>query len=558
MSDARISDLVGKLWSGELSRRDFIKRATAAGMGASVISAALSQGTMVAPGAKPGGSWSRYQADATTLIIADSLIGNQWLTLDPAWFFEINSTAAMNLVNEPLYHIPDGNKPTEIVPLLATDLPSFSEDGLVATIKLRQGVKFHDGSSFDASSVKFVFDRILGPEQTLRKGTWAQVLEKVDVVDQYTVKFTTKVVDPFFHTRLTGNGTGAIFSADAFKKNGIPGMAKNPVGTGPFKFTEWVKDDHVTVERFDGYWGGAPYLDKVIVKPLPEAETRVIGLESGDIQLAIRLNPEHIDRIEKNNKLKLLRNDTQRHYYMGMALLKKPYSDIRVRQALNYAIDKESLLKNTLSGLGKLQGGLLPVGAPGYVDLSGFKYDPAKAKQLLADAGYPNGFTATFTGTKGIYLKDYEIEQALQVMWKAVGVNINLNIVENAKYLELLREDPKKSSLEMWWDTMGGAGQNPAEYFLTRFGCDFFRPVGTNTAGACFPGIDSLAQTARVELDAAKRNATLKTVQEQMSEQAPAVWLFSITQLTGTSAKLHDPVIRNESLFADAKTWLEE
>lgn len=443
----------------------------------------------------------------------------------------------------------------DYVPNLAT---SWEANGLTWTFKLRPGVKFHDGTAFDASSVKFVFDRIQGPEQTLRKGTWAQVLDKVDVVDPLTIRFTTKNVDPFFHTRLGGNGTGAIFSSEAFKKNGVQGMARNPVGTGPFKFTEWVKDDHVTVERFDGYWGGVPYLDKVTVRPLPEAETRVIGLESGDIQLAIRLNPEHIERVEKNTKLKLLRNDTQRHYYMGMALLKKPFSDLRVRQALNHAIDKESLLKNTLSGLGKLQGGLLPVGSPGYQDLPGFKYDPAKAKQLLADAGYPSGFTATFVGTKGIYLKDYELEQAMQQMWKAVGVTINLNIVENAKYLEFLREDPRKSTLEMWWDTMAAAGQNPAEYFLTRFGCDFFRPVGTNTAGACFSDIDALANTARIELDATKRNATLKTVQEMMSAQAPAVWLLSITQLTGTSAKLHDPIIRNESLFADAKTWLEE
>src|SRR4029079_4271287 len=190
MTDTRISYLVGKLWSGDLSRRDFIKRATAAGMGASVISAALSQGAMAAPGAKSGGSWSRYQADASTLVIADSLIGNQWLTLDPAWFYEINSTAAMNLVYEPLYHIPDGTKPTEIVPLLATDFPSLSEDSLVATITLRQGVKFHtSGNEMTSADVIFSWARLKniafqGP--VLASDHWTEVA----AVDDYTITIT--------------------------------------------------------------------------------------------------------------------------------------------------------------------------------------------------------------------------------------------------------------------------------------------------------------------------------------------------------------------------------
>lgn len=513
---------------------------------------AVSAATLVvacAPSAGPTPAAAKTPRRGGTLTYAAAADA---ITFDPT---NIGDAVGANVSRMMFEGLTKQDEKLEYVPSLAS---SWEAVGLTWTFKLRSGVKFHDGSSFDASSVKFVFDRIQGPEQTLRKGTWAAVLDKVEVVDPLTVRFTTKYVDPFFHTRLDGGSTAAVFSAEAFKKFGAKDMARNPVGTGPFRFFEWVKDDHITVERFDGYWGGPPYLDKVLIRPLPEAETRVIGLESGDVQLAIRLNPEHIDRLERNPKLKLVKNDTQRHYYMGMAFLKKPYSDIRVRQALNHAIDKESLLKNTLSGLGKLQGGLLPVGAAGYAEVPGFKYDPAKAKQLLAEAGYPNGFTASFVGTKGIYLKDYELEQAMQQMWKAVGVTINLNIVENAKYLEFLREDPRKSPLEMWWDTLSGAGANPAEYFLTRFGCDFFRPVGTNTAGSCFPAIDALANTAKVELDAAKRNATLKTMQEQMSLQAPAVWLFSITQLTGTSAKLHDPVIRNEALYVDAKTWLED
>ena len=473
------------------------------------------------------------------------------VTLDPQNIGDTVSVNTSMMIHEGLTR---QNATLAYEPSLAL---SWEASGLTWTFKLRQGVKFHDGSAFDANSVKFVFDRILGPEATLRKGTWVPILDKVEVVDPFTVRFTTKYVDPIFPTRVSGNGATAILSADAFKKFGKD-IGRNPVGTGPFKFTEWVKDDHVTVERFDGYWGGAPLLDKVIVKPQPEAEARLISLEAGDMQLVIRLNPEHIQRVEGNKKLTLLRTDTLRHYYMGMAALKKPYSDVRVRQALNYAIDKESLVKNVLSGLGRVQGGLFPKGTPGFVDLPGFKYDPAKAKQLLADAGYPNGFTASFMATKGIYLKDFELAQAMQQMWKAVGVTINLDVVENAKYLERLREDPRKSTLEMWWDTLASGGESGPDYVINRFGCDKFRPVGSNTAGSCFPEIDKLALPAQQELDRSKSDAVMKTVQEMLSEQAPAVWLFSITQLTGTSAKLHDPAIINELLTVTGKTWLEE
>lgn len=521
-----------------ITRRALLTAAGAAAIAACAPSVSAPAAPTSAPTPRRGGALT-YAASADIV------------TLDPTNIGDAVSANSSRMIFEGLTRQrPD----LSYGPALAT---SWEASGTTWTFKLRQGVKFHDGTDFDASSVKFLFDRILGPENTLRKGTWQGIVASVDVVDRFTIRFTTKYVDPFFDTRVSDGSTASIIGPDAFKKRGRD-FAKDPVGTGPFKLGEWVKDDHFTVERFDGYWGGAPYLDKVVVRPLPEAETRVIALESGDAQLAIRLNPEHIARVEGNKKLRLIRNDTTRHYYTGLANLKKPYSDIRVRQALNHAIDREALVKNTLAGLGSIQGGLLPKGAAHYVDLPGFRYDPARAKQLLAEAGHPSGFSAKFVGTKGVYLKDFEIEQAMQDMWKAVGVNIELNIVENAKYLEFLREDPRKSALEMWWDTFSGAGAGSADYVLQRFGCKNFRPVGTNTAGSCFPDIDAVAEQAVVELDEKKRGGLMKTVQEQLAAQAPAVWLFSITQLTGASARLHDPVVRNESLSVDEKTWLEE
>ena len=528
----------------ELSRRSLLKAAGLTAGAVGVASLGFACGPAAGPAALPSSGVPRRGGTLTYAASADIV------SLDPPNIGDTVSANAQLLIYEGLVaQTPD----LELLPSLAT---SWEVNDLAWTFKLRTGVQFHDATPFNAAAVKFVFDRILGPERTLRKGIWAAILERVEVVDDGTVRFVTKYTDPFFPTRVVANASGAIFSPAAFRRLGAD-LAKNPVGTGPFRFVEWVKDDHLTVERFDGYWGGAAYLDRVVIRPVPEAETRVIALEAGDVQLAIRLNPEHVARVQQNARLKLLRTDTTRHYYMGLANLKRPWSDVRVRQALNYAVDKQGLINNLFQGLAKLQNGLLPLGTPGYVDLPGFPYDPAKAKQLLNDAGYPNGFSASFVGPKGSYLKDFELMQALQQQWKAVGVEIKLDIVEFAKYLELLRMDPKQSPLEMWFDTMAGGGQGP-DYFINRFGCDSFRPVGTNTAGSCDPGIDRLAAEAQRTLDPAKRNQLMKDAQEQLSRAAPAVWLFSIAQIAGTSARVHDAVFtRNENLTVDAHTWLE-
>ncbi|MDQ2684075.1 MAG: ABC transporter substrate-binding protein, partial [Chloroflexota bacterium] len=188
MTAHRLSDLVGKLWSGDLSRRDFIKQATAAGIGASAISAALSQGAMAAPGARHSGPTSRLQADATTLVIADVLNGQDWLHMDPGWFYEINSSQAINLLYECLYHIPDGANPTGIEPLLADGPIEFSEDGLTATVKLRQGVTFHSGNPLTAADVVFSFHRLknIGFQASfLAIDYWNEVV----AVDDSTVQF---------------------------------------------------------------------------------------------------------------------------------------------------------------------------------------------------------------------------------------------------------------------------------------------------------------------------------------------------------------------------------
>ena len=481
-----------------------------------------------------------------TLTFANSA---EVVTLDPPSIGDTVSTNVAAMMYEGLV----AYTPTlEIKPQLAL---SWETTGKTWTFKLRPGVKFHDGTPFNAAAVKTNVDRLLGPDKPLRQGIYAPVIDRVEVIDDATVRFTTKFVDAYFLTRLTANQALAMVSPAAIAKFGKD-LSRNAVGTGPFKFLEWIKDDHISVVRNDDYWGDKAYLDKVTIRPVTEPEARLIALQSGDVQLAIRLNPEQLARVQGEAALAADQVTTIRHLFMGMAVMKKPFSDLRVRQALNHAIDKESIVKNLYLGTAEVLGGPVPQGGDGYAPMPGFPYDVAKAKALLTQAGYPNGFSATLVGPKGTYVKDFELQQAVQQQLRVIGVDIKIETVEFAKYLEFLRMDPTKSPLEMWQDAWTGI--TATEAILNRYGCKNFRPTGGNTHGFCDSKVDDLIERAQEIAEPATRAPLVKQAQELVSQAAPSIWLLSLKQIAGRSKKLHAPVfMRTEVLTVDEHTWLE-
>jgi len=524
--------------NGTVDRRTLLK--LAGGAGVSVVAAAACAPS--APAAAPVLTPRR----GGTLTYATSA---ELVSIDPAYSGDANSSAALLLMFEPLI---GQNTDLELVPRLAT---SWEAADRVWTVKLRSGVQFHDGTPFNADAVKAHFDRLAGPERPTRGGGWVAIIDKVEVVDQQTMRFTTKVTDAFFPYRLASPTLGFIESPSALAKLGKDGFGRAPVGTGPFKFGEWVKDERFTAVRNDAYWGDKAYLDKVVIRPTPEAEARAIALESGDAQMIVRLNPEQLSRFA-GARYRVSTKSSTRTLFIGMAAMKKPFNDIRVRQALNYAIDKDSIAKNIYGGLGEVVGGQVPPGVPGYVKVAGFPYDQARAKRMLADAGYPNGFSATLVGTKGAYLKDHEMQQALQQQLRAVGVDLKLEIVELAKYLELIRTAPDKSPLEMWFDSW--VGVEASGYVVDRYGCAKLRPAGANTAGFCDASIDSAAISAVATTDATQREALLKSAQERISQAAPSIWVLAAREAAGLSAKLHGVVHRRDTILTvDEHTWLE-
>ncbi len=528
---------------GRISRRALLRSAgvVAGAVGVTALGAACApSGAPVAPAA----SLAPRRGGTLTYVRSTDAI-----TLDPANAGDLGGSG--NTITMIFEGLVEYDPELEVRPALAT---KWDVKDTVWTFTLRAGVKFHDGTPFNASAAKAHFDRLLGAEKPLRANQWVPFVSKVEAVDESTLRFTTTFVDGYFLRRLADT-SGYIVSPDAVKKSGKD-ISKNAVGTGPFKLVEWVKDDRIVVARNDEYWGAKAYLDKVVIRPVPDAEARAIALESGDAQLSSGLNPEQVSRLQGNPKLTVIQKPTTRNQFVGMASLKKPWSDLRVRQALNYAIDKESIVKNLFLGTAEVLNGAVAPGVADHVAVPGFGYDVAKAKTLLAQAGYANGFSATLVGTKGQIAKDFELQQFLQQQLKAVGVEVKIQSLENAKYLELLRMNPATSPLEMWMDNWGGV--NAADVIENRYGCDWFRPKGNNTAGFCDRSVSDLASQASRTTDPTRRAALLKEAQEKVSLAAPSIWLFVSKSIQASDKRLHAPFIsRNGSVYADEHTWLE-
>lgn len=479
-----------------------------------------------------------------TLTYASSADVNNF---DPALRGGTISEAAKKLVYSSLVRETPGR---EVKPDLAT---AWRVDGTVWTLTLRQGVKFHDGTPFNAQAVKYHYDRLFSAENPQRAADWRPFLDRVEVVDDYTVRFHTRFPDPFFLQRLAASSQ--IESPEAHKKLGRD-IARNPVGAGPFRFREWTSGVRVVLVRNDDYWGDKAYLDQVVIRPVPEAGARAIALESGDIQLSDLISPEDMPRLQRNASIVLDSKATVRQLTVGLHNMKKPFDDLRVRQALNYAVDRQAIARGVYQGLAEAIPGAVPPLATGFAQVESFEYNPARAKELLGQAGYANGFSATFIGTKGRYFKDFELMQAIQQQLKQVGVDARIQSVEWARYLELVNMAPDRSPLEMWLD--GWSGDRATDILQQRFGCDSFRPRGINLHGYCNKDLDALVNEAVRILDDTRRNNFLRLAQVLIRRDAPSIWGLTTKATAGMSRKLHGVLhFPDETLTVDERTWLE-
>jgi glutathione transport system substrate-binding protein len=452
--------------------------------------------------------------------------------LDPQ---DTNDNASFSIEKPILEGLIGFNEKMQQIPQLAERWDA-SADAKVYTFYLRKGVKFHDGTPFNAAAVKANFDRVRNPENKLRRYTLYKIISQIEVIDDSTVRFT--LTEPFGAMIATfAHPAGAINSPTAVQKYGKDYM-KNPVGTGPYKFVEWVPNDHITLVRNPDYWDKTndAKVDRIIVKPVPEDGTRIAMLQKGDAQFINPVPYSMAELVKKDKNLSLAESESVYTFWVAMNAQKKPFSDVRVRQAMNYAINKDAIIKAVLRGHGKPADSPLAPQVWGYTPVKTYPYDPAKAKALLAEAGYPNGFKTLLRGVAQTDPK--EIMVAIQGQLKQVGVDVEIAALPaaalSADRFKPLEENRGEMDYAGWSPSTGDAdwGIRP---LLTK---DNWPPSNFTIGFYTNPKLEEQVKIALQTADPAKRKAAYAEAQKIIMDDCPWVFLWVNHVLGGSRANV--------------------
>ena len=447
------------------------------------------------------------------------------VNLDPAQVTDLNSNRVGRRIVETLVTFPEES--TQIVPGLAESW-AVSKDGLRYTFRLRKGVSFHDGTPLDAEAVKFSIDRQINPEHPFNKlGKYPFAnfffgnIKAVEVVDPLTVEFVLKEPRASFLAVLTA-GAASIVSPTAVRKYGQD-YALTPVGTGPFKYVSWERGQRVVLEKNPSYWRFSVKLDRVIYRPIVEDQARLTELLTGALDLIVGTPPDYVGQLEANPKVTLLKQVGAHVWYLGINNQKKPFDDKRVRQALNYAVNKDAIVRDVLKGTGSLSvGPVLPKtwGADG--GLKPYPYDPERARKLLADAGHPAGFTTTlWVPESGSGMQSpVAMSTVIQSNLKAVGVNVSLQTMEWGAYLAKLRSKEQELFALSW---MAG-NEDPDMVMYPLLHSSQWTPNGPNRALYKNERFDEMLHQARLTTDEKKRADLYRQAQRILVDDAP--WIF--------------------------------
>lgn len=410
----------------------------------------------------------------------------------------------------------------EIQPGLAEEWEYIDDNTL--QFKLREGVEFHNGEPFNAEAVKFTFDRLLGEEGA--KGPQQanyESIESVEIVDDYTVNFNLKENDPVLLTKLAGYGA-VIVPPKYIEEHGAEHFSMNPVGTGPFKMTSYKQDQETILEKNENYWKeGIPKLDKVTFRIIPEASTRLAELQTGNIDIMKRAEVSQVDAIKGDDKLELLEVGTPTAYSLRFDVSKEPVDDVRVRQAINYAIDKEAIIDEILQGYGDLITSFQSELSFGYNDdLEPYPYDVEKAKELIKEAGAEGSTLDLYVpGNDGTFK---EIAQVVSFYLEEIGLTTNIETVDSNTFnTELIPNGNAGHMYRMGWGGWTLDFDNTA-YLMYKEG-EFWNPSFHDDK------VDELLEKQHTSIDQEEREEIFKELTERLHELAIEVNLYSVVDL---------------------------
>lgn len=466
-------------------------------------------------------------AGAKTLVIG---FDDDLFTLDPADFSHRQTEAMLRQVYEGLStYMPD----RDIVLELAESIEAV--DDVTYKVKVRQGVTFHDGTPLTAEDVAFSINRLvkegaMAGRTSQRRSLLGPTREAI-AVDNDTVLIKLDHPWPLFERFIPLQMIVPHSVGDEY--------IDHPIGTGPFVFEEWVRGSHFTVVRNENYWGKKPQLDRVVFRIIEDASARVAALRAGEVDIATFIPVHEIPSLESASHLEVVSVLGTRSYFLELNVNKPPFNDIRVRQAMNYAVDIDTIINVLYEGRATRIPFILSPQAFAYHDgLQKYPYDPAKAKKLLAEAGYPNGFEFELD-VVDIHRSRAEIYQA---MLAQVGIRVKIRTWPNSGALKDAWWQAKKLPVEQQRDAIlndwGNSSLDPYDILIPKFHSDPYGLGRGNYSGYANPEVDRLLEsTLQATSDEERRDAFMR-VQEIIYHDVPMVFEFVPHEIYGVNRRV--------------------
>lgn len=499
-------------------------------------------------------------------LAADLVVGVRAgpLSIDPDFTAAGTHAEAMKHIYDTL--IRSGNH-LELEPGLAESWTAI--DDSTWEFKLRKGVKFHDGSDFTAEDVKFSIERIpavSGPNPTT---IYVRRVKSVEIVDTHTIRVKTDGPAPtlpndFIRIFVVSHIAAKDFSTKETANEGF-NTGKAAIGTGPYKFVSWTPKEELVMQRFDGYWGGKEPWDKVIRKEIPNDAARVAQLKAGQLDIIARVPFGDVPVLEKDSQMRVVKENSVYLFQLefdfrastpqvfkkdGSPLGKNPFLDPRVREAFDLAIDRQAIAEVSMEGMGVPQAQLVTPNIFGYSDkVKVTKPDTARAKKLMAEAGYPDGFKVTFSFTSDRLPGDKDVGTTIAQMLASIGVTADANALPGAVYFPAKARGEYSMTLSGWGTLTGESNYTLAALVHTNDG----KMGSFNVRGYANPKMDKLIEDAGIEMNEAKRKALLEEGNLLVANDRPnlpitsvvSAWAMKKNKLTITPRSDEDTLAMN-------------
>jgi peptide/nickel transport system substrate-binding protein len=441
--------------------------------------------------------------------------------LDPHGTNDQNTYDVRFQIYEPLVSIGvEGN----IEPCLATEWEWVDNNTINFT--LRDGVKFHNGNDLTAEDVVYSIQRASTSPFT-SSDLVNVIIDECKALEDGRVQFKLEVPVGALLTRIAKI---TIIDKETWEETPEEELLEKPIGTGPFKFVKWFEGDRIEFEAFEDYWGGQPAFKYLTLRIIPESAARALEIEAGTVDISTAVQASDVEILEANEDVKIYSSPSYMITYMGFDANVEPYNNVLVRQALSYAIDREAICENVYAGLAvpASYGRLSPV-YRGYTEdgVSYYEYNPEKAKQLLAEAGYPNGFEATLALSEAEQ-DQIDMSEIIQNQLGQVGIKVKIDIIENATFLNMIVDGGFDMFLLNSTGSGGDAGEALKSFIATR-------PTWSNTTRYYNDYLTALIEKGQQTIDETQKSQIFTEAQQIISQECP--WIFLVHNTTTFAAR---------------------